>query len=237
MSKFSELTARDEIIDALLDAALPNVAFEGWSDSVFRAAVSETGTDPASAAAACPEKCVDLALAFHRRGDAGMLRMLDAADLEAMRFRERVATAVKFRLQAVSEHREQVRRGTVLFALPLRAHRGAKALWDSADCIWNALGDTTGDINWYSKRAILAGVLGASVLFWIGDHSEGCEATWAFIDRRINDVMKIEKAKARVRQNPACAPLARGLESLGRHVRPPPDKGKFPGWAASGDAK
>ena len=237
MPDFSEMTSQAEIIDALLDAALPSVAFEGWSDSVFRAAVSETGIDPVRAAAACPGRSVDLALAFHQRGDARMLEMLEAADLSGMRFRERVAAAVKFRLQGVAEFREQVRRGTALFAVPLHTHRGAKAMWDTADCIWNALGDGSNDINWYSKRAILTGVLGASVLFWVGDHSESSEATWRFIDRRIDDVMKFEKLKARARQSPACAGLVRGIESLGRHVRPPPDRSRYPGWVAKGEAR
>lgn len=237
MPEFSEMTGRVEIIDALLDAALPSVAFEGWSESVFRAAVSETGIDPDRAAAACPGRSVDLALAFHRRGDARMLEMLDAADLAGMRFRDRVATAVKFRLQGIAGFREQVRRGAALFAVPLHSHRGARAMWDTADCIWNALGDGSNDINWYSKRAILTGVLGASVLFWIGDNSESSEATWRFIDRRIDDVMKIEKAKARARQSPACAGLVLGIESLGRHVRPPPDRGQYPGWVSNGEVR
>ena len=237
MSGLSEMTGRVEIIDALLDAALPGVAFEGWSDGVFRAAVSDTGIDPARAAAVCPGRGVDLALAFHRRGDARMLELLDAADLTGMRFHERVATAVKFRLQGIAEFREQVRRGVALFALPLHSHHGARAMWATADCIWIALGDGSNDINWYSKRAILTGVLRASVLFWIGDHSESGEATWNFIDRRIDDVMKIEKAKARARKSPVCAGVVRGIESLGRHVRPPPDKGQYPGWVSKGEAR
>jgi len=102
---------------ALLDAALMHVPFDGWSDQTFRAAVADAGVDATVARAACPRGAVDLAVAYHLRGDAVMREKLAQADLSSMRFRDRIAAAVKFRLQSV-EDKEAVRRGTTLFALP-----------------------------------------------------------------------------------------------------------------------
>ncbi|MFU8833885.1 COQ9 family protein [Roseovarius autotrophicus] len=204
----------------LLQAAKPHVPFDGWSEATLRLAAEEARVAAALVTAVFPRGAVDLALAYHEEGDAAMLARLAEADLGAMRFRDRVAFAVRARLEAV-EDRELVRRGMTLFALPQHAADGARALWSTADRIWTVLGDTSQDINWYTKRATLSGVYGATVLYWLGDESEGQQATWEFLDRRIEDVMRIEKVKAQARGNRLVAGLMAGpLSVLGR-VRAP----------------
>lgn len=204
----------------LLAAARSHVPFDGWSEAALRQAAAELDVDPALVAAVLPRGAVDLALAWHEEGDAAMLARLSRADLGAMRFRDRVAFAVRARLEAV-EDRELARRSLTLFALPQNAGDGARALWSTADRIWTSLGDTSQDINWYSKRATLSGVYGATLLYWLGDESEGQGATWEFLDRRIEDVMRIEQLKARARDNRLLAGLMAGpLSVLGR-VRAP----------------
>ncbi len=194
---------------ALLDAAVLNVAFDGWSDATFRAAVSETGIEPGLAKAICPRGAVDLAMAYHARGDAKMLERAKIEDLSGLRYSEKIAALVRFRIEAVDD-KEAVRRGTTLFALPHHALDGAKLIWGTADAIWSALGDTSQDINWYSKRVTLSGVYSATVLFWLGDDSEGDADTWAFLDRRIADVMQFEKAKASANASSLLKPLLAG---------------------------
>jgi ubiquinone biosynthesis protein COQ9 len=213
-------TPTDDLKDRLLDAALPHVPFDGWSEATFRAAVAETGSDMATARSACPRGAVDLALTYHRRGDEEMRRRIRAANLLDLRFRDRIATAVRFRIEAISD-KEAVRRGTALFSLPQYAADGAKAVWGTADAIWDALGDRSDDYNWYTKRATLSGVYGATVLYWLGDESPEFSATWAFLDRRIEDVMRIEKVKAQVRQNPLLSKLAGGPEWVLSRIKPP----------------
>ncbi|MCX7645450.1 MAG: COQ9 family protein [Rhodobacteraceae bacterium] len=212
----------DDIRERLLDAILPHVAFEGWSEAAFRAAAAEAGIEPALARAACPRGAVDLAVAFHRRGDARMRELLAAMDLSGMRFRDRVAAAVRCRLEAAAGDREAVRRGAALFALPHLAPEGARLVWGTADAIWTALGDTSDDLNWYTKRATLSAVYAATVLYWLGDTSPDHAATWEFLDRRIADVMRIEEAKARLRANPTLARLTEGPARLAARIRRPP---------------
>jgi ubiquinone biosynthesis protein COQ9 len=219
----------DATVDAILDAALPHVPFEGWSAATLRLAARDSGVDPGVAAALFPRGAVDLALAFHLRGDARMIARLKAEDLSALRFRDRIARAVRLRLEVV-EDREAVRRGVTLFALPHHAGDGAKAIWGTADAIWTALGDTAQDLNWYTKRATLSGVYGATVLYWLGDDSTGHQATWEFLDRRIGDVMQIEKAKAAVGDNP----LGRMVGEWMAKVRPPRMPDDLPGGFGSG---
>lgn len=191
----------DDLKEKLLDAALSHVPFDGWGDTTFAEAAQDVGISIADARAVFSRGAVDLAVAYHRRGDQQMLDKLKASDLSAMRYSARVAAGVRFRLDSVAD-REILRRGVALFSMPANAAEGASLIWGTADHIWNALGDTSDDINWYSKRMILSGVYGSTVLFWLGDTSEGDAATWAFLDRRIEDVMRFEKVKAQVRENP-----------------------------------
>jgi ubiquinone biosynthesis protein COQ9 len=218
----------------LLDAAMIHVAFDGWSNATFQAAIEDSGVDPTVARAVCPRGAVDLAVAYHKRGDAQMLEALKAEGLADMRFRDRIARAVQLRLQLI-EDKEAVRRGTTLFSLPQYAPDGAKLVWGTCDAIWTALGDTSKDINWYTKRGTLSGVYTATVLFWLGDTSEGDAATWAFLDRRIDNVMQIEKVKAQVKKSPTLSMLLAGPNWLASQIKAPArfSKDDLPGsWTA-----
>jgi len=203
----------------VLDAALAHVPFDGWSDHTLQAAMAEAGLDPALGRMLFPRGGVDLALAYHARGDAEMVARLAATDLSALRFRDRIASAIRTRLEL--SDRELVRRGTTLFALPHHAADGAAALWQTADQVWIALGDTSQDFNWYTKRATLSAVYAATVLFWLGDESPGHQATWDFLDRRIEGVMQFEKLKGQVRENSLAKALMAGPVKLFETLRAP----------------
>lgn len=219
-----------ETTEKLLDAALMHVPFEGWSEATFRAAVADTGIDTGLARALFPRGGVDLALAHHRRGDELMVERLTATDLSAMRFRDRIAFAVRARIEATGD-KEAVRRASALFALPQYAPDGARAIWDTCDLIWTTLGDGSEDFNWYSKRATLSGVYSSTLLFWLGDDSPGDEATSAFLDRRIENVMSIEKFKGKFRDSPLARTIGKGPLALLDRVRAPDQtfREKMPG--------
>lgn len=216
-------------LDALLDAALPHVAFDGWSPATFEAARREAGLTQAEARALAPRGAIDLAVALHRRGDREMLARLSEADLSDLRFSEKVAAALRYRLEAMPG-REAVRRATTLFSLPNHAPEGGKLIWETADHIWTALGDTSRDGNWYSKRAILSGVWASTVLYWLGDDSQGFVDTHAFIDRRIDEVMRFEKLKGRLRDNPLTKPLMDIQEAFLSRMRAPTKPRDVPGY-------
>lgn len=205
--------------ESLLDAILPHVAFDGWSDAAFRAAAGDAGIALPLARVVAPRGALDLASDYHRRGDAAMAARLAGADLAELRFRDRVALAVRYRLE--NADREVVRRGSALYALPTNAATGARLIWGTADAIWRALGDNATDINWYSKRASLAAVYSATVLYWLGDDSEGHHATWEFLDRRIADVMRFEKVKAEFLENKLVSRLMAGPLKIIDRIHPP----------------
>lgn len=206
-------------IEKLLDAVLPHVPFDGWSAQSIDAAVDDLGMAPADVQVLCPRGALDLAVAYHKRGDGAMTRAMSGADLAGMRYSEKVAHAIWLRLAHAD--REVVRKGASLFALPQNAGDGAALIWGTADAIWRTLGDTSDDVNWYTKRATLSAVYGSAVLFWLGDDSVDGQATRDFIARRIDNVMAFEKVKAQARENKLLSALASPLEHILGAVKAP----------------
>lgn len=213
----------DAVRDAVLDIALPNVAFDGWSESLLRDAIAQADVNEGEARMAFPRGVVDLAAAAHRRDDRRLLDKMREAG-EVLRIREKITKAVRTRLELAGEHEEAVRRAAALFALPQNAAEGARLTWGTADAIWDAVGDTSEDYNWYTKRMTLAGVYSTTLLYWLGDTSLDKEATWRFLDRRIEDVMRFEKVKAAARNNPLAKLAFAGPRAILSRVRAPSAK-------------
>ena len=208
----------------ILEASLGHAAFDGWSEVTLKAALDDSAVAPALGRALFPRGGIDLAVAYHLQGDRAMREALAATDLTALRYSDRVGLAINLRLQGADK--ELVRRGSALFALPQHAAEGARLIWGTADAVWTALGDSSVDFNWYSKRATLSAVYAATVLFWLGDQSEDEADTWAFLDRRLENVMQFEKTKASLRANPVAKALMAGpLALLGRIRAPQPQPG------------
>ena len=188
-----------EVLKLML-TALPNVAFDGWSNSTFVAACREADISERKARLFCPRGALDLAIAFHKWGDDQFETAFTKKKISELKVREKIRKAVELRIKLASD-KEAVRRGVVLFALPIYAFEGSRLIWDTSDLIWELIGDNSEDYNWYSKRAILSAVYASTVLYWLGDNSEGSEETWHFLDRRIDDVMKFETAKVQLKTN------------------------------------
>lgn len=188
-----------EIKEQIIAKAPLHVVFDGFTRETFDASARDAGIDPELARDAFPKGILDVAVEIHLRGDADLAERLAREDLNNLRYSERVAHAVFLRLEIAGGDKELVRRAAAFFALPSNALQGSKCIWNTADTIWRALGDTSDDLNWYSKRVILSGVYSSSLLYWLGDDSEDRIATKTFVDRRIADVMRFEKTKAEVK--------------------------------------
>lgn len=199
---------------ALLDRTLAHVPFDGWTARSLQAAASDLGYDWSLARRAFPRGVRDAIALFEAETDRRMVAALADADLAALRVRDRIAAAVRTRLELCAPHREACRRLVAHYALPGNAAAGLGAMYRSIDLMWHAAGDTATDFNFYTKRGLLAGVYGATILFWLNDRSEGCVESWAFLDRRIADVMNIQRLRGRA--GGAWAALDRVL-----HGRPP----------------
>jgi ubiquinone biosynthesis protein COQ9 len=190
---------RDAQREALLAATLPHVAFDGWTHTALMAGARDAGIEPALADNAFPGGMSELLDYYHRAADVAMVRALEArSDLAAMKIRDKVALAVRLRLEANAGHREAIRQALSFLALPTNAPLGAKCLYRTVDAIWYAVGDRSTDFSFYTRRGLLAGVYAGTVLYWLNDKSDGFADTWSFLDRRIADVMRIYELRARV---------------------------------------
>lgn len=201
----------------ILAAFPPHAARQGWTDSALKAAAAEAGLSEGEVALACPRGAFDLFDAFAARADAAMLERLAELDLPAMKIRQRVKAAVQVRLEAQAPYKQAARAMTRALAQPFRAPEAARLLWRTADQIWRALGDASTDENFYSKRAILSGVLASTYARWFADTSEDNAETWAFLDARIENVMQFEKFKARLKPLSEAAKSAVGVAARLRY--------------------
>jgi ubiquinone biosynthesis protein COQ9 len=188
----------DSLREKLIDAAIAHVPFDGWGDKALLTAAKNQGIEPVVARNAFPGGAIEM-IEFHSLlADRRMVAEFEAADISGLKLREKVALAVRLRLQANMPHREAIRRAVATLALPIHAALAARLLYRTVDAVWHAVGDRSTDYNFYTKRMLLAGVYSSTVLFWINDKSADCAETWAFLDRRIADVMQIPKAMARL---------------------------------------
>jgi ubiquinone biosynthesis protein COQ9 len=184
----------------VLEAALKHVVFDGFTDKVLAGAAKEAGVDKSTVARLFPNGALSLVEAFSQSADAEMEKRIAALDLKSMKVRERIAAAVKARITAVRPHKEAARRAAAFLTLPPHAALGAKLVYRTVDAMWRAVGDKSTDFNFYTKRGILAGVYSATLMRWFTDDSADEQATDAFLADRIENVMQIEKFKARAKE-------------------------------------
>lgn len=177
--------------ESLLLAVAESVVFDGWTRAAIATAARDLGLDPVDAERLFPGGASEVLEAFSDWADQRMVEFYEAAGTEELRYSEKVALAVRLRLEAVEPYREAVRKGATVLALPRNGALGLRLLYRTVDAVWHTVGDTSTDYNFYSKRLLLACVYSSTLLYWLNDSSEGFERTWAFLDRRIAEVLKI----------------------------------------------
>jgi ubiquinone biosynthesis protein COQ9 len=206
--------------DRLLDAALDEAMFSGWGEGCVAKARVAAGLSEGEAMLAAPRGGVDLLDAWFDRAERAMERAVSDCPPDT-KIRARATLAVRARLEAMASHKESLRRGAVFLALPQNVPDAARIGWRAADRAWKAMGDPSTDFNYYSKRMILTGVHAATLAFWLQDESDDSAGTWAFLDRRIENVMGIEKLKAQLSNLTAKLPDPLGVLTLLRYGRQP----------------
>ena len=184
--------------EALVEAALEHVPFDGWTKQALLAGAEDIDFAPGEVDRLLPNGIGQAITTYVELTDRKMVEALDAKGLDEMKIRERIATAVKTRLDLVEDQKDTVRAALAFLALPQNAALGLKLTHGTVDKMWVAAGDTSTDHNWYTKRMLLAGVYGSTLAYWLDDTSEGHTDSWAFLDRRIGNVMQIPKITAKL---------------------------------------
>lgn len=195
-----ELEARRQKI---VLAMLSHVPFDGWTDKALHAGARDAGLAPGDADKAFPGAMAEVARYFCDDADRRMTEALARRRMGRMKIRERIALAVRVRLEQNAPNKEALRHLLGFLALPHNAVLALGCMYRTVDAIWRSIGDTSTDFNFYTKRALLAGVVAATVLYWLDDRSPESEDSFAFLDRRIEGIIKLQgggdKLKTRAR--------------------------------------
>lgn len=209
--------------DRLVKAVVPHVVFDGWTVTALHRGAEDIGMSRADAERLFPDAGRDLISWQSRMADREMLERLAETDMKSMKIRDRIKTAVRARLEPYTQEREAVRRAVAFLSLPQNHLLATRLLYHTVDDMWFAAGDTATDWNFYSKRALLAGVFTSTVMCWLDDHSEGCADSWSFLDRRVENVLQIPKYTGKLKKLvgflPHRASVLRSYRARGRASR------------------
>jgi ubiquinone biosynthesis protein COQ9 len=173
-----------------------NAVFDGWTRKAVDAAAGQVGVDPAQARLAFPKSQSGIIDVYIQEVDRGLEAWFTPERLSGLKIREKIRALIRRRLEIMAPAREAVRRALAILAMPQNVPLALRTGWRTADLMWRIAGDTSTDFNHYTKRITLGGVYGSTLLVWLDDESEGWSETAAFLDRRIDDVMRFEKFKA-----------------------------------------
>lgn len=208
-----------ELRRVVFEAALPQLAIDGFGEKTLNEAAASAGVDTGTLARLFPRGGQDLAEAFSEWADGQMDAALKNTALSEMKIRERIKAAVAARIVALRRYKEAARRAAAFLSLPQNAALATSLLWRTADRMWRAAGDTSTDFNFYTKRAILMGVYSSTLLRWFSDDSADEKDTFEFLDARIDNVMQFEKFKAEMKEQLSKLPSFSDILSRfgGRH--------------------
>lgn len=184
--------------DAVIDALLPQVPFDGWTTKALRQALVSIGQHPDDAPLLFPGGAAEMITAFCALADERMEQAAAEADLAAYRIPGRVRAIIAIRLEQNRLNKEAIRRALSWLAIPTNTPLAVKTTAATVDAIWQAAGDTSADFSWYTKRGILAGVYSSTLLYWLRDTSDDDEATLSFLSRRLDNVGQIGKLRKNI---------------------------------------
>ncbi|MBB6122330.1 COQ9 family protein [Sphingobium subterraneum] len=198
MTQIPDDPTLDELRGALAPLLARHAAFDGWRPAAVENAAAQLPVDPTIAKLAFKGGAVDMIDAWFASIDARMADAWPADTIMPLKIRERITALVETRLTLIERDREALRRALSILAMPQNVARAGQLGWRAADAIWRAAGDSSVDVNHYTKRATLAGVYGATLLAFLDDDSDGWADTRAFLARRIEGIMRFEQAKGRL---------------------------------------
>jgi ubiquinone biosynthesis protein COQ9 len=191
-----------------------NAVFDGWTRAAVDSAAGHLGIDAVQARLAMPKTQAGMIDVYIQEVDRALEAWFTPRRLATMKIREKIRSLIWHRLEIMGPAREAVRRALAILAMPHNLPLALRISWRSADLMWRIAGDTSADFNHYTKRMTLGAVYGSTLLVWLDDQSEGWTETAAFLDRRIDDVMRFEKFKAEWRGSSEHLSVSRFLGRL-----------------------
>ena len=199
MTVMEDASPLEQLRRRLALAVGENAVFDGWSGKAVDSAARQLAIDPAQARLAMPKGQAEMIDVYIRQVDRALAEWFTQERLDGLKIREKIRALVWRRLEIMAPAREAVRRALAILAMPQNVPLALRTSWRTADLMWRIAGDTSTDFNHYTKRMTLGAVYGSTLLVWLDDQGADWAETAAFLDRRIDDVMKIERFKAQWR--------------------------------------
>jgi len=191
-----------------------NAVFDGWTRAAVDSAAGQLGIDPVQARLAMPKSQAGMIDVYIQEVDRALEAYFTPERLSGLKIRDKIRTLIWRRLEIMGPAREAVRRALAILAMPQNLPLALRIWWRTADLMWRIAGDSSTDFNHYTKRMTLGAIYGSTLMVWLDDQSEGWIETGAFLDRRIDDVMRFEKFKAEWRGSSERLSLSRFLGRL-----------------------
>ncbi|MDV7340401.1 COQ9 family protein [Terasakiella sp. A23] len=187
-----------KVKDDILLATLPNVLFDGWTDAAVEEGAVEAGYEASMAVRAFPDGVAEVLAHFAAYINRQMSAKLEELDMDGMGIGKRLEEAMRIRLEIEAPYKEAVRKAMSFYTIPKHAPQGVQVVWNAVDEIWWSCGDESVDFNYYTKRASLAAVYSATMVYWLSDESENSAETILFYRRRLIDVINAVKTRKEI---------------------------------------
>ena len=205
---------RERLRRQLALAVGENAVFDGWTKAAVDAAAGQLGIDPVQARLAMPKTQAGMIDVYIQEVDRALEAYFTPERLSSLKIREKIRALVWRRLEIMGTAREAVRRALAILAMPQNVPLALRIGWRTADLMWRIAGDASTDFNHYTKRMTLGAVYGSTLLVWLDDQNDGWSETAAFLDRRIDEVMRFEKFKGEWRGSSERLSVSRFLGRL-----------------------
>ena len=187
----------------LIKAMINHVPFDGWSIDALEQGAIDIGFEQKDTYDTrmkiykdlFKKGSIDFIDIFSEMIDLEVKNNYEKLDPKPERVPEKVKTIILMRLSICQKYKEAIRSSIPITALPKNSKVSIRLLYRTCNSIWRIIGDKSTDFSFYTKRASLAAVYSATLLFWLNDTSRDNKDTSFFLDRRLNDISKIPKLK------------------------------------------
>ena len=187
-----------EIKDKLLDSFLNNAAFSGLGAPALLQAAKENGINKGEVEIIAPNGAISMIDYWFQKADDYVIETLISRG--GLKIREKATLAIRARLEFLGQHKEALTKAIAIMALPHNIAHSLSIGYRFSDKVWRAFNDKSTDFNYYTKRTMLLAVDTSTAAYFINDDSHEHEDTWGFLDRRIENIMQIEKTKFKIRE-------------------------------------
>lgn len=184
--------------DKIMTEIFHFVGTSGWTMDAIKQGAIQAGADPINILRTLNNDVYKAIEYTSNMIDRFMLAELEKYDFETIRVRDRVALGVMARFHVMARFKTAHQQTAKILSLPHNAPLSIRLIAKTIDHIWRAAGDQSTDFNFYTKRGLLSYAYSTSALFWLQDNSDRSKDTAAFLNRRLDEVMVIPKAKAKI---------------------------------------